>query len=57
MKSKDKQLTYGNMWVVGIHSGAKLHVVLPDSKNIEVQISKKSKVLSLMCKKVCHKWK
>ena len=43
MKSKDKQLTYGNMWVVGIHSGAKLHVVLPDSKNIGAGILKKIK--------------
>ena len=39
------------------HSGAKLHAVLPDSKNIEAGISKRSKVLSLRCKKVCHKWK
>ena len=39
------------------HSGAKLHAVLPDSKNIEARISKKSKVLCLRYKKVCHKWK
>ena len=39
------------------HSGAKLHAVLPDSKNFEAWMLKKSKVLSLRCKKVCHKRK
>ena len=38
-------------------SGAKLYAVLPDRKNFEAGISKKSKVLSLRYKKVCHKWK
>ena len=40
-----------------IHSGAKLHAVLPDSKNFEAGILKKLKVLSLRYKTVCHKWK
>ena len=40
-----------------LHSGAKLHAVLPDSKNFEAGILKKLKVLSLRYKTVCHKWK
>ena len=46
----------GPSWLAA-HSGAKLHAVLPDSKNFEAGILKKSKALSLRYKKVCHKWK
>ena len=34
-----------------------MHAVLPGSKNFDARILKKSKVLSLRHKKVCHKWK
>ena len=35
----------------------KVYAVLTDSKNMQAGILKKSKVLSLRCKKVCHKSK
>ena len=42
---------------VPLHSGAKLHAVLLIAKILKLGFEKKSKVPSLRCKKVCHKWK
>ena len=36
---------------------SEVYAVVTDSKKIKLGFQKKSKVLSLRCKKVCHKWK